>query len=89
LDRGGRRAIQKAEEQHSLQIFLNASVDNAIKCLTPASEQVKRQILSSDEVLQYFTQLGRALKMTEPKEKRNQGQWSMRSNLCPFGSLNE
>lgn len=72
-DRGARRAIQKAEGQHSLQNFLNANVENAIKFLSHAAEWVKKLIITSDRVLQHFKQLDGALQVTEPQKGRNQG----------------
>lgn len=73
LDRSGRRATQRAEGQHNLQNFLNASVENGTKYLSPTAEWVKRHNITLDGVLQDFVQPGKALKMTEPKEIRNQG----------------
>lgn len=67
------RAVQRAKGQHSLQNFLNASVENALKCLSPAAEWVKRQFFTSEGVLQCFTQPDRAQRVTEPKEKINKG----------------
>lgn len=44
------RAVQRAKGQHSPQNFLNASVENALKCLSSAAEWVKRQFLTSEGV---------------------------------------
>lgn len=67
------RAVQRAKGQHSLQNSLNASVENALKCLSHAAEWAKRQFLTSEGVLQHSTPPGWAQRVTEPREKRNKG----------------
>lgn len=74
------RAVQRAKGQHSLQNFVNASVKNALKCLSPAAEWVKRQFPTAEGVFPRSMKPGRAQRVTE---KRNKGLMGYVIKLTP------